>query len=392
VGSLATSKTFTRLIDRLGRAGRRGQELAVRLDIVRSTGLAYVWRRQREEASLAALADEGDAYGTIWRDAAREVGAEVIELPAGFLELRRGREWTRVLKNLTMLDDGATLALALNKAVVLELLVERGLPVPEGLEFDASDLASALRFLASGPLPCVVKPVGGGGGYSVTSGVRTEGDLMRARLRAGRVHRRLMIERQAGGDFYRFLFLDGELLDVIRRRPPRVTGDGRSTVEQLIAAENRRRVERRHQALLWPLRVDLECLLTLRAQGLTLGSVVPAGQTIRVKTVISQNTIDDNETVRAGVAPDLIQQARRAAQVVGLRLAGVDVMTPDIGRELRSGGGVILEVNGTPGLNYHYEVTEASLATRVAVPVLEALLAASGPAWVDPDKQGASVS
>ena len=115
-----------------------------------------------------------------------------------------------------------------------------------------------------------------------------------------------------GGEFYRLLFLDGELLDVIRRRPPRVTGDGRSTVEELIAAENARRVDRRHQALLWPLRIDLECILTLQAQDLTLSSVLAEGQTVPVKTVISQNTIGDNETVRGGIAAGLIEPARRA--------------------------------------------------------------------------------
>ncbi len=94
------------------------------------------------------------------------------------------------------------------------------------------------------------------------------------------------------------MFLDGELLDVVRRRPPRVTGDGHSTIEALIAAENWRRVARRHQALLRLLRVDLECVLTLQAQGLTLASVLPKGRTIHLKTVINQGTIDDNETVR----------------------------------------------------------------------------------------------
>jgi D-alanine-D-alanine ligase-like ATP-grasp enzyme len=368
---------LTRLIDRLGGAGRVGRELAVRLDIVRSTGLPHVWRRRRDEARVAALPDPGDTYGALWRDAAGQLGADVIELGGEFLEIRRGRAWTRVRNNLTMLDDGATLRLALQKPIVHRLLSGHGLPVPESLEFAASDLPGALAFLSSGPAPCVVKPVSGGGGYSVTSGIRTEADLMRARLRAARVDRRLLIERQVEGEFYRLLFLGGELLDVIRRRPPRVTGDGRSTVEQLIAAENERRVARRHQALLWPLRVDLECILTLQAQGLRLSSVLPAGQTVPVKTVISQNTIGDNETVRGDIAAELVEQGRLAAEVVGLRLAGIDVITRDLQRDPASSGGVILEVNGTPGLNYHYEVADSEHATRVAIPILDALLADS---------------
>jgi cyanophycin synthetase len=220
----------------------------------------------------------------------------------------------------------------------------------------------------------VVKPVGGSGGYGVTSGIRGELDLRRARLRAARSDRRLLIERQIEGDFYRFLFLDGELLDIVRRRPPNVTGDGRSTIDELIAAENRRRIARRHQVQLWPLHIDLDCIFTLQAVGLTPSSVPRLGENIKLKTVVSQNGPDDNETVREPVADELVEQARRAAHLVGLRLAGVDVITTDLGRSLTSSRGAILEVNGPPGFNYHYDVADPANATRVAVPILRALL------------------
>ena len=91
-----------------------------------------------------------------------------------------------------------------------------------------------------------------------------------------------------------------------------------------------------------------------------------------MKRVVSQNGVADNETAEIGRA--LVADARRAAGVVGLRLAGVDVITSDADRSLAEAGGVVLEVNGTPGLHYHYEVAEAANATRVAIPVLRKLL------------------
>lgn len=374
--SASTPDLLTRVLDQLGRSGGLARELAVRMDMVRSVGLSAAWRRQAHDRQIQRLdtQPDEDPYTRIWRDAAAELGAEVTELPEGFLEIRSGGSWTRVQHNLVMLDDGVTLRFALQKPLVSRLLRGEGLPVPEWLEFDASDLASALRFLADGPVPCVVKPAGSSGGYAVTSGIRTEAELMRARLRAARVDSRLMIERQARGDFYRFLILEGEILDVVRRLPPRVTGDGRSTVEELIAAENQRRIAHRHEAMLWPLRVDLDCVITLQNAGLSLSSIVPAGVTVPVKTVVSQGTMRDNETVREGIADEVKAQAIRAAGLVGLRLAGVDVITPDIGRPLGDAGGVILEVNGPPGFNYHYDVADPAGATRVAVPILRRLL------------------
>src|SRR5688572_32104639 len=47
------------------------------------------------------------------------------------------------------------------------------------------------------------------------------------------------------GASYRLLYLEGRLIDAVRRDPPTVTGDGYSTIRRLIAHENRRRLERR---------------------------------------------------------------------------------------------------------------------------------------------------
>ena len=70
----------------------------------------------------------------------------------------------------------------------------------------------------------------------------------------------------------------------------------------------------------------------------------------------------------------MVEESADAVRAVGLRLAGVDLVTPDIGRGLREAGGAIIEVNGTPGFQYHYEVEDRANATPVALPVLETLL------------------
>lgn len=366
------------LIDSVGRRSSLGRELAVRLDLARSISPRRAWRRYRDESAAAPTGQRpGElepAYRAIWLDAANAVGAQVVELPGGFLELRANDAWTRVWRHWVMLDDAVTLRYALQKALVQQQLASRGLPVPDYLEFEASGLTAAAAFLERGPTPCVVKPVGDSGGSGVTSGVRTREQLMRARLRAWRIDDRLLIERQIAGANYRFLFLDGTLLDVVRRRPPRVTGDGHSTIWELVETENRRRLRRADEVLFWRLRVDLDCIFTLAAAGLTLDSVLPAGTTVEVKTVVNQNTREDNETVRERIDESIVEHAKTAAALVGVRLAGVDIVTTDLSRPLEQTGGKILEVNGTPGLNYHYEVADRANATRVAVPILEALL------------------
>jgi len=221
----------------------------------------------------------------------------------------------------------------------------------------------------------MVKPNGSGGGKGVTGGVERAQDLVRASLTASRLAQRLIIERQAPGYTYRLLLLDGQLLDVVRYLPPRVTGDGSSSIRKLIAAENLRRLRARGYARRQVLKADLDCALTLARSGLSLASVPAEGETVQVKTVTNQNRLEDNETFRGPLADDLVKSATRAAEIVGLRLAGVDMVTPDPSRALADTAGVIIEVNGTPGLDHHYLVADQAGATSVAIPVLRTLLA-----------------
>ncbi len=369
-------RLVSRMIGSLDRAGRPGRELGVRLDLLRSTGVRYALQRRREEELLTTLASDPrkSAYRVIWQHAADEIGAELSVVSGEFFEIRDDGARARVWRHWVSLDDAVTLKLALDKMAVHEILARAGLPLPEHHEFDASKLDGALEFLGRADGPCVVKPTGGASGSGATTGVRTPEQLVRARLRAARIGRRLLIERQAEGDMYRFLFCDGEFLDAVRRRPPRVTGDGRSTIRELIGAENASRLDPAHPVSMPILRVDLDCLFSLEARKLSLRSVLPAGETVAVKTVTSQNRIEDNETVREPIAPELVEEARLAAAQVGVRLAGVDLITPDLSRSLKESGGVVIEVNGTPGLHYHYQVADEVNATRVAVPILRRLL------------------
>ena len=239
----------------------------MRLDLLRSTGLRYAIQRRREEERLSTLArDPGkSAYRVIWQEAADELGAELSVLSGEFFEIDDNGTRARVWRHWVPLDDAVTLRLALDKMAVHELLTRAGLPLPDHYEFDASELDGALDFITRTGSACVVKPTGGASGSGATTGVRTRDQLLRARLRAGRIGRRLLIEQQAEGDMYRFLFLDGELLDAVRRRPPRVTGDGRSTIRELIAAENATRLDPVHPVSMPILRVDLDCLFALEA-------------------------------------------------------------------------------------------------------------------------------
>jgi D-alanine-D-alanine ligase-like ATP-grasp enzyme len=331
-------------------------ELARRFDVLRSTGLRampHLRAQRRMQAELAAFRPA--VYAEIWTDAARACGAEAAERDGG-TELSRGDRRVLVHEEIVPLDDEAAVALSFDKPEVHELLARDGIAVPEHVVVSRRDLGRGEALL-----PGVVKPARGTGvGAGITGGVRTAADLRRAALRAARYGDDLLVERELEGPVYRVLVLDGDVLDVIARRPPELTGDGRSTVLELVQAENARRIEARGHEALWALTIDPDLVLTLARAGLRLESVPDGGRTFAAKSTTNQNSARENESVRVDEA--LLEVSRRAAALVGLRLSGVDLI-----------GDVVLEVNANPGLHHHYVV--AGEPTRVAEPILERLLA-----------------
>lgn len=344
----------------------------------------YRWNRWSRASGRPDEGATNDFYRRLWHSAAEALSAEFVELPYGFFEVRLGARTTRMYQSLLMLDHPVSLRLATRKPLVHKLLAERGLPVPPHCAYDVGEIGRARAFLRSARGPCVVKPArDSGAGDGVTTNVANERDLERATIYASFFRRELLVERQIAGASYRLLYLEGELLDAIRRLPPSVTGDGRSSLKQLITAENRRRADLRGSAAVRRIGIDLDCRATLRKAGLSLDHVPAAGQAVRIKTAVNDNAAAENESVRPLIGSALAQEGARAAEALGIRLAGVDVITPDPSVSLTESGGGIHEVNATPGLHHHYNVRNPG--EGVAVAVLRFLLRA-GEDGVDPPR------
>jgi len=300
-------------------------------------------------------------HNHMWRSAAEALGATFTPLTDHIAEITLNGVSTRVNENVTTIDDPVTLAVLHDKPLVHRILAAQNLPVAPHVEFSLARIDAALQFLRRHDRNCVVKPANGtGGGRGVTTGIRTSDQLARAAAAAAVYADSLLIEDQIAGDNYRLLYLDGQLLDAFARRFPSVTGDGHSNISQLVRRQNDRRIAGAGNVAPVLLSADLDMRRTLAGAGLSRRSIPKSGQVVQLKTVINENSGSDNSTVTRALHPDIVAAGAKAAAALGARFVGLDLITSNHTLPLAETRGVIVEVNGTPNLYYHYHKRDGS--------------------------------
>lgn len=337
-----------------------------------------LWSEVHERLDFDARRREADFrnlrarfYLEYWSNAAQAIGAEIEELGYGFLKIRRDGKSTIVRGYSVQLDNHITLQLAGNKTLTYHLLSKHGHPTPRFLQFKLADLAPAEYFLAELDGPAVIKPASDtGGGKGITMHIDSLGKLRKAAHMAAMQCPDLLVEEQLRGNSYRLLYLNGKFVDAVRRDPPRVTGDGVGNIKSLVCAENKHRLNGQKITALSPLTMDLESKLTLLEQGFDMNTIPPAQSQVLVKTVVNQNTSQENHCVRDEVHPSIVKAGQEIVTQFGIELGGIDLLTADITVPLEESKAVINEVNTTPGLHHHALVAEE----RARLPIAEMIL------------------
>jgi cyanophycin synthetase len=257
------------------------------------------------------------------------------------------RIWTAETDKTSAIGE----AIAGDKALTKRLLATCGVPVPEGRRVASAEEAwDAAQDIG---LPVAVKPRDGNHARGVSLDLREREDIEAAYELAYGQGSSVMVERYIRGDEHRVLVVGGKVVAATRGESAWITGDGRSTVEQLIAAQINSDPRRgdTEDFPLTPIRLDdpeTSVRHELKRQGLAGDSVVEAGR--RVLVMRNGNlSIDCTDEVH----PEVAHLAVLAAKVVGLDIAGIDLVCEDIGRPLQEQGGAIVEVNAGPGLLMH---------------------------------------
>jgi cyanophycin synthetase len=235
-----------------------------------------------------------------------------------------------------------------DKHLTKQYLRAAGVPVAHGrLVTSAADAWRAAQEIGT---PVVVKPRDCNFGNGVVIGISKREQIEGAYENAAPQGSGVMVEAFVPGSEHRLLVVDGKFVAATGGKPAVVVGDGRSTIHDLIESQLNSDPRRGEDSRFPLAKVEFgpTVLLTLRNEGYRPDSVPPQGRSV----IIQRNgnlAIDETDLVH----PRVKRHAEIAARVIGLDVAGIDIIAEDISHPLEEQGGVVIEVNGSPGLQMH---------------------------------------
>ncbi len=301
---------------------------------------------------------------------------------ASLVQLGQGVYAQRIRATMTSKTGALAVDIASDKDLTTKLLGSAGLPVPKQQTVRTADGAvAAAREIG---FPVVVKPLDGNHGRGVVLDLKSDEEV-RAGFEVAREESRrgwIIVESLITGKDYRCLIVGGRMQAIAERVPAHVVGDGQHTVSELVATTNadpRRGVG--HEKVLTRIKVDEAAIALVEQQGFAMDDVPPEGTMVKLALTGNMSTGGISVDRTFDAHPDNVEIAEEAARMIGLDVAGIDFICPDITQPVRETGGAICEVNAAPGFRMHTHPTVGE-PQFIAKPVVDLLFPPGAPSRV----------
>ncbi|MEL6930436.1 MAG: cyanophycin synthetase, partial [Cyanobacteria bacterium J06600_6] len=299
------------------------------------------------------------------------------------LQLGYGARQKRIQATLSNNTSILAVELACDKEGTKNILSNAGVPVPKGTVIEYLDeIENAIADV--GGFPIVIKPLDGNHGRGITININSLEEAESAYDLASQASktRSVIIEQYYQGNDHRVLVINGKVVAVAERVPAHVVGNGKNTVKELIEITNQDpKRGNGHDNVLTKIVVDRTAENVLKKQGYKLSSVLPNREIAYLRATANLSTggvaIDRTDEIH----PRNIWLAQRVAKIIGLDIAGIDIVTSDISKPLTETKGVIVEVNAAPGFRMHAAPSQG-LPRNVGASVLEMLFPEQAPSRI----------
>ncbi|MFH1861421.1 MAG: cyanophycin synthetase [bacterium] len=272
------------------------------------------------------------------------------------VQLGTGKHQKRIRATITSDTNLIAVETADDRLLSSALLKDAGIPVPEIIV--AEQVEPIIEFQQTLGCPLTIKPFKSCQGRGINLAASGEANI-RSAFEYSRQHgERIMAQRYLSGNTYRLLIVDNCCAAVAQLIPPMIRGDGKATIAELLQRLNRdplRDVGDKSKLTLVEFDEITKRILTER--GYRAETILPEGEELPLKVSGSMRSGGSSRDVTDDVHPMNRFLAERAAKVVGLNIAGVDIVTPNISASILDKGGAVIEVNAAPDFRMHLNPT-----------------------------------
>ena len=342
-------------------SGTRAGEIALELIDALVAGRPYPLPERLHELRKIY---ERSALGPSTRaivEAAKRRGIPHIRIDEwNLVQLGYGANAKRIQATIASTTSHLGVAIAGDKDQTKTILGFHGVPVPRGET--CRTFERALEIAEEIGWPVAVKPLDASQGRGIMTSIRDEQELRSAFADAKQHREVVVVEQHVPGNDYRLLVIDHRFIAAAQRVPACVTGDGQHTIAELVDIVNAdaRRGES-HENVLTKIRIDGSTDRLLALRGHATSSIPAAGEVVVLKTTANLSTGGTAIDVTERVHPVNIELAERISCLLGLDIAGIDVVAPNLDTPIFESGGAIIEVNAAPGFRMHLAPTIGKL-------------------------------
>ena len=287
-------------------------------------------------------------------NAAKQMGLPITRLGEGhFYQIGYGKQGRIIEATIGSKTTCVGADISCDKLMTKKLLETLMIPISEGEK--VSSVIDAINRGEKIGYPLVLKPQYGNKGNGVILNIKSKIELIAAYNRISKKYKDIIVEKFIEGNDYRVLVINNKVVAAANRMPPKIIGDGESTINELINLENHD--ERRgfdHEKSLTKIKVDNELIVNLKKKGYDLNSILEKGEKLYLRSNSNLSTGGISIDCTDKVSDDIKNICIRSAKVLGLDICGVDICTKDIRKPLK-GNGVVVEVNAAPGIRMHTE-------------------------------------
>ncbi|NDK19340.1 ATP-grasp domain-containing protein [Candidatus Gracilibacteria bacterium] len=306
----------------------------------------------------------------VLKEEAEKLGLEVeVLVPEKNLFLIKRKDKEVLFKST---DFGVNSALGKkitdDKELTYKLLEKYDAPIAKTLyihnhEFQKFDWSKLSEF----HFPVIIKPIDEAHGNGVCMNIVSISELQKKLESSFVDYTKMIIQEQISGDECRVLVVLGEVVVGLHRVPPFVIGNGESTIQELIEDENKTNPLRQqnYSAPLSLIKADSELIDYVDKQGYSLDDVIPMNMRLQLRGNSNLGTGGTIVDITHILHEDTKKICVSIAEKFQLGICGVDILSSDFSKPLSETGGVILEINSTPGIGGDRELTSVNTGREI---------------------------